>query len=420
MKKAILLVVCIILFVIGFNLKYKTKISEKRLEVQKINAEIDELYIYGRKLNIKGSIEPGFTSFKDIKLVLYNNDFTYYDLKYHINGQNIDFLVSEEINNGILLDDIKRGNYYIFIEISTEEDGKLEKKYYPLINKTEYKETKYFTISKQNNKITILNEESYPTMKMVVEENKEKDIYDIVIDPGHGGDDPGATASNYYESKINLNNALKLKKALEDTGLRVILTRSEDVNVDAYGTGSRTGIPHEVWAKYFISLHVNSTEGIMDYGGVEVYAPNNSNLNFASLLAKNIVESANTNYSYKQSFKAGKGVYVRTFTSSDINESISEAREYGFSPYDITTDTNYYFTIRETGGYMTGAYVDGRYKYYAKNDYYNSNVGVESYILELGYINYPKDLNNLIDNSDGYITGIVNAFKEELNIYGNS
>lgn len=154
----------------------------------------------------------------------------------------------------------------------------------------------------------------------------------------------------------------------------------------------------------------------MDYGGVEVYAPNNSNLKFASILAKNIVESANTNYSYKQSFRAGKGVYVRTFTTSDINESISEAREYGFSPYHITTDTNYYFAIRETGGYMTGAYIDGRYKDYAKNDYYNSNVGVESYILELGYINYLEDLNNLTDNAQGYITGIVNAFREELNM----
>lgn len=413
MKKVVLLVVFTSLIIVGCNLKHKNKIVEKRLDIEKISADIDEIYIYGSNLNIKGNIKLDYT-FKDIKLVLYNNDFIYYDLYYNKNNQDIDFWLSEEINNGIILDSIEHGNYYMFIEISTNETD--DKLYYPLNNKTKYKETEYFTFSKQNNKITILNEKSYPTMKMNVEENSEKDVYDIVIDPGHGGNDPGASFSNYIESEINLQYALELKKALENIGLKVILTRNEDVNVDIYGANSRTSIPHEVCAKYFISIHINSTDDVMNYGGIEVYAPNNSNLKFASSLAKNIVESANTSYSYNQSFRVDKGVYVRTFTLSDINESINEAKEYGFNPYHITTDTNYYFVIRETGGYMTGAYVDGRDEYYAKNDYYDSNIGIESYLLELGYINYSEDLNNLLYNAKGYIAGIVKAFKEELNI----
>ena len=76
--------------------------------------------------------------------------------------------------------------------------------------------------------------------------------------------------------------------------------------------------------------------------------------------------------------------------------------------------------IRETGGIVTGAYVDGRDKDYGKNLYYDSNVGAESYLLELGYINYWGDLNNLLDNSNLYIDGIVNAFKEELKCYLNN
>ena len=39
--------------------------------------------------------------------------------------------------------------------------------------------------------------------------------------------------------------------------------------------------------------------------------------------------------------------------------------------------------LRETGGIVTGAYVDGRNKEFGKNKYYNSNIGVEAYLLEL-------------------------------------
>lgn len=39
--------------------------------------------------------------------------------------------------------------------------------------------------------------------------------------------------------------------------------------------------------------------------------------------------------------------------------------------------------LRETGGIATKAYVDGRNPNYGKNMFYNSNIGVEAYLLEL-------------------------------------
>ena len=41
-------------------------------------------------------------------------------------------------------------------------------------------------------------------------------------------------------------------------------------------------------------------------------------------------------------------------------------------------------------------------------------MGIESYLLELGYINCKNDFNNLLNNQDGYVTGIVKALTENL------
>ncbi len=116
----------------------------------------------------------------------------------------------------------------------------------------------------------------------------------------------------------------------------------------------------------------------------------------------------------KVSYKADDGVYVRVLTESDIEDAEEYALEHGYKPYNIREDTPYLYMIRETGGIATGAYVDGRNPIYGTNKYCYSNIGVEGYLLELGYINNSKDLSNILNNQDGYVEGIVNAIKSEL------
>ena len=70
--------------------------------------------------------------------------------------------------------------------------------------------------------------------------------------------------------------------------------------------------------------------------------------------------------------------------------------------------------IRETGGIVTGAYIDGRNTKFGKNLYYNSNIGVESYILELGYIINKEDLKNILTKQNLYTDGICKAIEEYL------
>ncbi len=78
----------------------------------------------------------------------------------------------------------------------------------------------------------------------------------IVIDAGHGGNDPGASGANNRESDLTLAAALSLKSQLEATGrYRVMLTRSNDTYVDLY---RRVRIARDAGADLFLSLHADA------------------------------------------------------------------------------------------------------------------------------------------------------------------
>lgn len=80
----------------------------------------------------------------------------------------------------------------------------------------------------------------------------------IVIDPGHGGTETGATGkSGTFEKDITLAIAYKLKGILEaSTGVRVILTRTGDQVVPL---DDRTALANNNKADLFLSIHANST-----------------------------------------------------------------------------------------------------------------------------------------------------------------
>ena len=105
------------------------------------------------------------------------------------------------------------------------------------------------------------------------------------------------------------------------------------------------------------------------------------------------------------------GVYVRNFTRADIAAFETRAKKDGYEPYPITTSTPYLYIIRETGGISTNAFVDGRNQDYGTNQYYHSNMGIETYLIELGYMSVDKDLNNIIQNSDNYMEAITQSIQ---------
>ncbi|MCS7250807.1 MAG: N-acetylmuramoyl-L-alanine amidase, partial [candidate division WOR-3 bacterium] len=92
----------------------------------------------------------------------------------------------------------------------------------------------------------------------------------IVLDPGHGGKDPGAIGKmGTKEKDLNLIIAKKVKKYLEKLGLDVILTRNNDIFLSL---GERAKIANDNKADIFISIHCNSTPKKNSYAcGFEVY-----------------------------------------------------------------------------------------------------------------------------------------------------
>jgi len=90
----------------------------------------------------------------------------------------------------------------------------------------------------------------------------------VVIDPGHGGADPGAVAKNLREKDVCLDVAKRLAAALREAkGIRAILTRSEDV---AMPLKQRLLAGEREDADLFLSIHVNAARSRVAHG-VEVY-----------------------------------------------------------------------------------------------------------------------------------------------------
>ena len=92
----------------------------------------------------------------------------------------------------------------------------------------------------------------------------------VVIDPGHGGIDPGANSSNgVFEKDLVLSFAQKLQKKLEESGrYRVVMTRDKDVFVSL---GDRVRAARRAQADLFISIHADSISGGQEVRGLTVY-----------------------------------------------------------------------------------------------------------------------------------------------------
>ena len=95
----------------------------------------------------------------------------------------------------------------------------------------------------------------------------------VVIDPGHGGHDPGASGSGYEEKTVVLGLARAVRDALErQGGVRVALTRDEDrylLHAERFEIARRLG------ASAFVSLHADSAGEAQGIGGASIYTLSN-------------------------------------------------------------------------------------------------------------------------------------------------
>jgi N-acetylmuramoyl-L-alanine amidase len=114
------------------------------------------------------------------------------------------------------------------------------------------------------------------------------DVFDIVLDAGHGAKDPGAFSKsmNRWEKDFNLSAVLKMKAELEkDARIRVHLTRSDDTFVELL---DRVKFAENVKADLFISVHANSYDNTSVSGSETYYERANSKA-FAEAMHKHVL-----------------------------------------------------------------------------------------------------------------------------------
>ena len=380
-------------------------------------ANINRYIVYGTHFNLEGNMEIHEDSeiqSAEVVAKTASGEEIGIDTEYTYENNQLSFSTLKEINTGLDLESLNVEDYYILLKVQFLNN---ETKYYSLSNNTEYGNIEYYTLTRNdtNNRINIdfTTIDHMPILGFHITEVNElpEDVYDVVIDPGHGGSDVGAVSGRYMESEIVLDCALELKTQLEAIGLKVLLTRDgseseeEYTMYNIYDEDGRVTMANKSHAKVLISLHLNSNLSDNVDGGVEIYASSNSDLTLAKMLADNIVKTAGTGYSTMETDKVEEGVYVRTIEIQNYRNRSSYFRTYN----GIFDSIPYLYIIREIGGIATGAYVDGTNKAYGVNEYRNSNVGVEGYLVELGYINVDEDLDNILENEDLYMKAIVDS-----------
>ena len=90
----------------------------------------------------------------------------------------------------------------------------------------------------------------------------------VVLDPGHGGRDPGARAAGLKEAALVLDVATRLETRLtEETRIEVVLTRRDDVYVPLR---ARIELANRVGADLFLSIHANASRDRL-VGGIATY-----------------------------------------------------------------------------------------------------------------------------------------------------
>ena len=94
--------------------------------------------------------------------------------------------------------------------------------------------------------------------------------YKVVIDPGHGGPDPGAVGINgLRETDVVLDVSLQVAQILQAKGVQVLLTRTSEVDVDL---PPRVALANNSRADLFLSIHANALSmSRPDVNGIETF-----------------------------------------------------------------------------------------------------------------------------------------------------
>lgn len=157
-------------------------------------------------------------------------------------------------------------------------------------------------------------------------DDPDNKLITIVIDPGHGGRDPGKVGiNNALEKDINLSIAFKLKSLLEQNDINIIMTREEDVglyqesdpNKKRADLNNRVDLIRSSKADLAISIHQNSfTQEYVKGAQVFYYQKSAPGRQLAEMIQAQLIETiADDNH---RKAKSNTSYYMLTKTECPL------------------------------------------------------------------------------------------------------
>lgn len=156
----------------------------------------------------------------------------------------------------------------------------------------------------------------------------------VVIDPGHGGKNPGAVSGNLLEKNLTLAMALKIRAFFRKhpvQNVEIFFTRTDDVSMSIK---ERVEFIEEIKPDLFISLHFNSQKVLATNSGFEIYYP-------PDLIAKELKTTAlfydrtNISFYYGSLFRE---LYFKANLQTTWKLQMNMfAQKYNFGLFDNTT-----------------------------------------------------------------------------------
>jgi len=108
----------------------------------------------------------------------------------------------------------------------------------------------------------------------------------VVIDPGHGGHDLGASRSLIYEKHLNLDVARRLERTLQESGFRTVLTRGNDEFIPLT---TRSAMANKYRNAIFVSIHFNWSWK-SQVTGIETFYRSSSSRSLADYIHKQVIQ----------------------------------------------------------------------------------------------------------------------------------
>lgn len=121
----------------------------------------------------------------------------------------------------------------------------------------------------------------------------------VVLDPGHGGYDPGAVANGLVEKDINLDVSLRVNSILKKSGVLVLMTRKTDLFMEPI---ERIAMANSKEAALFVSIHNNWMKEASLNGTMTLYYPSKhlragylNEIDYALTIQKELMSGLETN-----------------------------------------------------------------------------------------------------------------------------